>query len=50
MQLKDTEVPNNALLEARVRAQLGRVASHARAIEATAQQGRVTLRGLSPGK
>jgi len=46
--LTSAEVPNDTILAARVRAQLGHVTSHASAIQVTAQQGRVTLRGPIP--
>jgi osmotically-inducible protein OsmY len=39
------DVPTDAVLEARVRAQIGHVVSHAGAIGVTAHQGRVTLSG-----
>lgn len=44
------EVPDDTVLEARVRAQLGHVISHGGAIRVNAHQGRVTLSGpISPG-
>ena len=44
-----TEVPDDTVLEARVRAQLGHAVSHSGAIRVTAHQGRVTLSGpISP--
>ena len=44
-QLRGAEVPEDAVLVARVRAQIGHVVSQAGAIDVTAQQGRVTLSG-----
>jgi osmotically-inducible protein OsmY len=43
--LSGGDVPADAVLESRVRAQIGHVISHARAIGITAHQGRVTLSG-----
>ena len=48
-QLRSAEVPDDTVLEARVRAQLGHAVSHGGAIRVTARQGRVTLSGpISP--
>ena len=48
-QLRGAEVPDDTVLEARVRAQLGHAISHGGAIRVTAHQGRVTLSGpISP--
>ena len=44
-QLRGAEVPEDAVLVARVRAQIGHVVSQAGTIDVTAQQGRVTLSG-----
>jgi osmotically-inducible protein OsmY len=44
-QLSGGDVPADAVLESRVRAQIGHVISHARDIGITAHQGRVTLSG-----
>ena len=43
--LRGADVPEDAVLVARVRAQIGHVVSQAGAVEVTAQQGRVTLSG-----
>jgi osmotically-inducible protein OsmY len=43
-----TDVPADAVLEARVRAQIGHVISHAGAVGVTARQGRVSLSGPIP--
>lgn len=46
---RGAEVPDDAILEERVRAQLGHAISHGDAIRVTAHQGRVTLSGrISP--
>lgn len=48
-QLRGAQVPDDTVLEARVRAQLGHAISHGGAIRVTAHQGRVTLSGpISP--
>lgn len=47
-QLREADVPEDTVLVARVRAQMGHVVSHAGAIDVTAQQGRVTLSGSIP--
>src|SRR5262249_12486002 len=44
-QLSGAAVPEDAVLVARVRAQIGHVISQAGAVQVTAQQGRVTLSG-----
>jgi len=44
-QLRGAEVPEDTVLVARVRAQIGHVISQAGAVDVTAQQGRVTLSG-----
>jgi osmotically-inducible protein OsmY len=44
-QIRGANVPEDAVLVARVRAQIGHVVSRAGAIEVTAHQGRVTLSG-----
>ena len=44
-QLRGADVPEDAVLVARVRAQIGHVVSQAGAIDVTAYQGRVTLSG-----
>ena len=44
-QLRGAEVPEDAVLVARVRAQIGHVVSQAGTVDVTAQQGRVTLSG-----
>ena len=44
-QLRGADVPEDAVLVARVRAQIGHVVSQAEAIDVTAHQGRVTLSG-----
>jgi hypothetical protein len=46
--LRRTAVPADTVLEARVRAQMGHVISHAGAIGVTAHQGRVSLSGPIP--
>jgi BON domain len=45
---KHAETPDNAVLEARVRAQLGHMGSEASAIDVSTEQGRVTLHGSIP--
>jgi osmotically-inducible protein OsmY len=45
---RHAETPDNAVLEARVRARLGRMGSEASAIDVSAEQGRVTLHGSIP--
>lgn len=45
---RETDVPEDTVLEARVRAQIGHVISHAGAIGVTARQGRVSLSGPVP--
>jgi hypothetical protein len=45
-QLRGADVPEDAVLVARVRAQIGHVVSQAGTVEVTAHQGRVTLSGL----
>jgi osmotically-inducible protein OsmY len=47
-QLRGAEVPEDTVLVARVRAQIGHVVSHTGTINVTAQQGRVTLSGSIP--
>jgi osmotically-inducible protein OsmY len=47
-QLRGAEVPENTVLVARVRAQMGHVVSHAGTIDVTAHEGRVTLSGSIP--
>jgi hypothetical protein len=47
-QLKGAEVPEDLVLVARVRAQIGHVISQARAVNVSAHQGRVTLSGSIP--
>jgi osmotically-inducible protein OsmY len=47
-QLRGADVPEDAVLVARVRAQIGHVISQASAVDVTAQQGRVTLSGSIP--
>lgn len=47
-QLRGAEVPADAVLVARVRAQIGHVISQAGAVQVTAQRGRVTLSGSTP--
>lgn len=47
-QLRGADVPEDTVLVARVRAQMGHVVSHAGAINVTAHQGRVTLSGSIP--
>jgi osmotically-inducible protein OsmY len=47
-QLRGADVPEDAVLVARVRAHIGHVISQASAVEVTAQQGRVTLSGSIP--
>lgn len=44
-QVRGTEVPEDAVLVARVRAQIGHVISQARAVDVSAHQGHVTLSG-----
>jgi osmotically-inducible protein OsmY len=44
-QIRGANVPEDAVLVARVRAQIGHAASQAEAIDVTAHQGRVTLSG-----
>jgi hypothetical protein len=44
-QLRSAEVPEDAVLVARVRAQIGHVISQARTVDVSAHQGRVTLSG-----
>ena len=44
-QLRGADIPEDAVLVARVRAQIGHVVSQAGAIDVTAYQGRVTLSG-----
>lgn len=44
-QLSSTDVPDNAVLQARVRAQIGHMVSHPGGIDVRAEQGHVTLRG-----
>jgi hypothetical protein len=44
-QLRGADVPEDAVLVARVRAQIGHVASRAGTVEVTAHQGRITLSG-----
>jgi len=47
-QLRGADVPEDTVLVARVRAQMGHVVSHAGAIDVTVHQGRVTLSGSLP--
>lgn len=47
-QLRGADVPEDPVLVARVRAQIGHVVSHAGTIDVTAHQGRVTLSGSMP--
>ena len=47
-QLSGAHVPEDTVLVARVRAQIGHVVSHAGTIDVTAHQGRVTLSGSIP--
>ena len=47
-QLRSADRPEDTVLVARVRAQIGHVISQASAVDVTAQQGRVTLRGSVP--
>jgi osmotically-inducible protein OsmY len=47
-QLRGADVPEDTVLVARVRAQIGHVVSHAGTIDVTAHQGRVTLSGSVP--
>jgi osmotically-inducible protein OsmY len=47
-QLRRAEVPEDAVLVARVRAQIGHVISQAGTVDVTAHQGRVTLSGSIP--
>jgi osmotically-inducible protein OsmY len=47
-QLKRAEIPEDVVLVARVRAQIGHVISQAAAIDVSAHQGRVTLSGSIP--
>jgi hypothetical protein len=47
-QLRGADVPEDTVLVARVRAQMGHVVSHAGTIDVTAHQGRVTLSGSIP--
>jgi osmotically-inducible protein OsmY len=47
-QLRGAEVPEDTVLVARVRAQMGHVVSHAGTIDVTAHEGRVTLSGSIP--
>ena len=47
-QLRGADTPEDAILVARVRAQIGHVVSQAGAVDVTAQQGRVTLSGSIP--
>ena len=49
-QLRGAEVPEDTVLVARVRAQMGHVVSHAGTIDVTAHQGRVTLSGSIPAR
>jgi osmotically-inducible protein OsmY len=44
-QIREANVPEDAVLVARVRAQIGHVVSQAGAVDVTAHQGRVTLSG-----
>jgi hypothetical protein len=46
--LKGAETPDNAVLEARVRAQIGHLTPLASALNVSAEQGRITLRGSIP--
>jgi hypothetical protein len=48
VQLRRAEVPEDAVLVARVQAQIGHVISQAEAVDVTAQQGRITLSGSIP--
>jgi osmotically-inducible protein OsmY len=47
-QLRAADVPEDRVLVARVRAQIGHMVSHAGSIDVTAHQGRVTLSGSFP--